>query len=69
MQNMITTLWYAVSRTWAQQLLFLLLVPFSRIYSAIMRLRALGYRIGVLRQNRLPVPVLSVGNLVADGTA
>ena len=68
MQNMITTLWYAVSRTWAQQLLFLLLVPFSRIYSAIMRLRALGYRIGVLRQNRLPVPVLSVGNLVAGGT-
>ncbi|GAM07932.1 tetraacyldisaccharide 4'-kinase [Geobacter sp. OR-1] len=37
-------------------------------YSAIMRLRALGYRSGLLRSRRLARPVISVGNITVGGT-
>jgi len=37
-------------------------------YAAIVRLRALAYRHGILPSHRLPVPVVSVGNIVAGGT-
>ncbi|TYP00046.1 lipid-A-disaccharide kinase [Geothermobacter ehrlichii] len=49
-------------------LLFLLLLPLSVIYDGITRLRALAYRRGWLPVVRLPVPVVSVGNLTAGGT-
>ena len=41
---------------------------FSPFYSGIMLLRALCYRIGLLKRHRLPVPVVSVGNLTLGGT-
>jgi tetraacyldisaccharide 4'-kinase len=44
-----------------------LLLPLSWIYRSIWRLRALLYRTGVLRTERLPVPVVIVGNLIAGG--
>jgi len=37
-------------------------------YAAVMRLRAFGYRSGILRSRRLPRPVISVGNITSGGT-
>ena len=40
----------------------------SLLYGAAVRTRRAAYRYGLLRSLRLPVPVISVGNLVAGGT-
>ena len=42
--------------------------PFSPVYALLMKIRAYCYRRGVFRQHRLPVPVISVGNLTLGGT-
>jgi tetraacyldisaccharide 4'-kinase len=42
--------------------------PFSPLYGFLMSLRENLYRKGVLRQHKLEVPVISVGNLVLGGT-
>jgi tetraacyldisaccharide 4'-kinase len=44
------------------------LAPFSLAFGAAVRLRRAAYRIGLLRTERLPVPVVVVGNLVVGGT-
>ncbi len=45
-----------------------LLAPLTPVWAAAVRLRAALYRRGVMRQHRLPVPVVSVGNLTFGGT-
>jgi len=45
-----------------------LLRALSYPYALVLRLRALGYRLGLLRSYRLPCPVVSVGNLTLGGT-
>lgn len=40
----------------------------SITYSFIQRLRACAYRMGLMKARRLPVPVVSVGNLTLGGT-
>ena len=45
-----------------------LLRPLSAIYSAVMRARSTAYRRGWFSVSRLPVPVISVGNLTTGGT-
>lgn len=45
-----------------------LLYSLSVIYGAIVRLRLLLYRAGVLRTKRVPCPVISVGNVTVGGT-
>ncbi|MCJ7602101.1 MAG: tetraacyldisaccharide 4'-kinase, partial [Desulfobulbaceae bacterium] len=42
--------------------------PLSPLYSFAMSLRAAFYRKGLFKQHRLPVPVVSVGNLTMGGT-
>ncbi len=50
------------------QLLFYFGRPFSSLYGLIMKIREKMYIKGLFRQNSLPVPVMSVGNLVLGGT-
>ena len=45
-----------------------LLRPLAPVYGLVTRLRALAYRRGLLPTHRLPVPVVSVGNLTFGGT-
>lgn len=54
-------LWYRRSP------LALLLVPFSLLFGAVAAARRAAYRCGLLRRERLAVPVIVVGNLVAGG--
>ena len=48
--------------------LFALGRPLSPLYSLAMRLRERGYLSDLFRRHRLPVPVISVGNLVLGGS-
>ena len=45
-----------------------LLLPLSWLYCLLVGARRLAYRCGVLRTQRLPVPVIVVGNLTVGGT-
>lgn len=44
------------------------LLPFAWIYRAVVALRRAFYRRGILRAERLPVPVIVVGNITVGGT-
>jgi len=44
-----------------------LLLPFAFLYRAVMVARAAAYRRGWLRQHRLPLPAVAVGNLAVGG--
>jgi tetraacyldisaccharide 4'-kinase len=54
--------WYR--RSW----LSLALAPLALAFGAAVRVRRWAFRTGWLRVERLPVPVVVVGNLVAGGT-
>ena len=45
-----------------------LLLPLSGIYWALIRLRSLLYKCGILREHDVGVPVIVVGNITAGGT-
>ncbi|HJW81918.1 MAG TPA: tetraacyldisaccharide 4'-kinase [Acidiferrobacterales bacterium] len=45
-----------------------LLIPLSLVFCALVQLRRVLYRAGVLRRTRLPVPVIVVGNITVGGT-
>ena len=44
------------------------LYPFSKIYGFAVKTRIFFYRKGILKSVRLPVPVISVGNITVGGT-
>ena len=46
----------------------LLLVPLSVMFDLLVRLRHVLYRLGVFRVERMPVPVIVVGNLTVGGS-
>lgn len=46
----------------------LFLWPLSLIFAAVAGMRRLGYRIGLFRSRRFPVPVMVVGNITVGGT-
>lgn len=57
-----------LTRAWLQRgWLACLLWPLSMLYGLMVRLRKTMYRLGWLASERLPVPVLVVGNVVAGG--
>jgi tetraacyldisaccharide 4'-kinase len=59
----------AVVRAWRRRgLLAWLLLPLSAVFGALTALRRSLYQYGVLRSERLPVPVVVVGNLFVGGT-
>jgi len=50
------------------QIMIFFLAPLARVYSLIQQLRASLYRVGVLKTQRLPRPVVSIGNITVGGT-
>ena len=44
-----------------------LLLPLALVFTMLAALRRAAYRIGVLRSERLPVPAVVIGNIVAGG--
>ena len=54
--------WYRLS--W----LSVTLLPLAALFRILAGLRRLTFRIGLLRPERLPVPVIVVGNITAGGT-
>ena len=72
MNATISTYWRGLAngsrRGLGECLLLAFLVPLSLPYSLTQRLRAGMYRAGVLKTNRLPRPVVSIGNITVGGT-
>lgn len=46
----------------------LVLSPLAVAYAAVTRLRTAAYRKGLLKTTKLPVPVISIGNITVGGT-
>lgn len=46
----------------------LVLSPLAVAYAAVTRLRTAAYKKGLLKTTRLPVPVISIGNITVGGT-
>jgi len=58
----------ALQRAWlVRGPLAVALLPLSALFALLARLRRRLYRIGALRQERVPVPVIVVGNLIVGG--
>lgn len=59
---------WLTSRWYRPSLLSWLLRPLSWLYRGITVLRYQAYRVGIFKQNALPVPVIVVGNITVGGT-
>ena len=62
MSEALARAWYD-GRAWP-----LLLAPLSLLFTLVTSLRTLLYRVGLLRETHLPVPVVVVGNISVGGT-
>ena len=60
--NLILRIWYQGHKA------YWLLLPLSWLYAAITALRRQLYTLGIVRQYRMPVPVIVVGNISVGGT-
>jgi tetraacyldisaccharide 4'-kinase len=58
----------ALQRAWLRRgALAAALWPFSVVFGALAALRRTGFRLGLLRSESVPVPVVIVGNVIAGG--
>ncbi len=58
-----------ITRAWQRRgLIACALWPLSLVYGGLLSLRRGMYRLGVLKQTRLPVPLIIVGNIFVGGT-
>lgn len=60
--------WYERCPVWLWPIHVLLAIPLSLIFALLVQLRRVLYRSGWLRVERLPVPVIVVGNLTVGGS-
>lgn len=60
--------WLWTSRRIDARLTRLVLLPFSALYGAVMRIRARGYTRGWFPRHELPLPAVAVGNLTVGGS-
>lgn len=67
MQDFVNRLWYG-NRTIGIQLLTLLLLPLSGLFYLISSFRRLLFKFGVKTAQKLPVPVIVVGNITVGGS-
>lgn len=51
-----------------QKYLYFLLWPFGQLYGGVMRLRNIGYNLGLLPSRQFEMPLIAVGNLTVGGT-
>ncbi|AKJ42612.1 tetraacyldisaccharide 4'-kinase [Pragia fontium] len=57
-----------IERIWSgESKWYLLLLPLSWLYGLVSGIRRLGYRCGLLKSWRAPLPIVVVGNLTAGG--
>jgi tetraacyldisaccharide 4'-kinase len=58
----------ALQRAWLRRgALACLVLPISLVFGLLVALRRMAYRLGWTRSDRLPVPVVIVGNVIAGG--
>jgi tetraacyldisaccharide 4'-kinase len=62
MYRWLQEIWYKGNRS------YLLLLPLSGVYWLLLTLRQALYRVGVLKRQRITVPVIVVGNVTVGGT-
>ena len=55
-------------RSWKARAARAALLPFSALYGIVVTLRAMPYRLGWGKTQRLPLPAIAVGNLTVGGT-
>ena len=59
----------AITRAWQRQAAWLwLLLPLSWLYGLVSRVRRYGYRAGVFKSYRAPIPVMVIGNITVGGS-
>lgn len=72
MKNALLRCWYGRGcescPAWFLPIHLLLLIPLSLVFGLLVRSRRAFYRLGVFRVERLPVPVIVVGNLNVGGS-
>lgn len=56
-----------LSRIWRQRGVAALLLPFALLFFLLSSVRRGGYRFGIFRSRRLPVPVVVIGNITVGG--
>lgn len=63
LRQLLEACWWRRQHPW----LAILLAPLAAVHGLLLHLRALAYSSGILRTERLPVPVVVVGNVVVGG--